>query len=30
MVIIEHRIANENPQLWRDVVDDVRKAIEAA
>ena len=30
MVIIEHRIANTNPQLWREIVGDVRKAIEAA
>jgi flagellar hook-basal body complex protein FliE len=30
MVIIEHRIANQNPQLWREIVGDVRKAIEAA
>lgn len=30
MVIIEHRIAGENPQLWREIVGDVRKAIEAA
>ena len=30
MIIIEHRIAGENPQLWREIVGDVRKAIEAA
>jgi hypothetical protein len=30
MVIIEHRIANQNPQMWREIVGDVRKAIEAA
>jgi hypothetical protein len=30
MVIIEHRIATTNPQLWREIVGDVRKAIEAA
>ena len=30
MVIIEHRLANTNQQLWREIVGDVRKAIEAA
>lgn len=30
MVIIEHRLANTNPQLWHEIVGDVRKAIEAA
>lgn len=30
MVIIEHRLANTNPTLWREIVGDVRKAIEAA
>ena len=30
MLIIEHRISAINPQLWREIVGDVRKAIEAA
>lgn len=30
MVIIEHRLSQQYPQLWREVVGDVRKAIEAA
>ena len=30
MVIIEHRLAATNPSLWREIVGDVRKAIEAA
>jgi len=30
MVIIEHRLAATNPGLWREIVGDVRKAIEAA
>lgn len=30
LVIIEHRLAAIHPQLWREIVGDVRKAIEAA
>jgi hypothetical protein len=29
LLVIEHRISNQNPQLWREIVGDVRKAIEA-